>query len=140
VDRTGRADAIAPALSALADSDALVRAALVRFLARPELLAVEAPARIAALAAAARRDPEPDVRTAALRAIADVDHESALPALDALVDELSGAERALAASLVAGLPRGRERANARLARAASGTESPAVFAALLVPCARAAAD
>lgn len=138
--RLGRASEIPAAIEALADPDALVRAECARFLARPELLGERAVERIERLRSLALLDPDLEVRQVAVRAIADVDDERSGTALHELVDELCGAERGLAASVLAASPRGRASAFERLSQAARGAEDPAVYAALLVPCARAAAE
>ncbi|MBL8860032.1 MAG: hypothetical protein JNL28_16100 [Planctomycetes bacterium] len=140
VERAGAASAVQPAILALSDSDALVRETLVRFLARPELGRSAVESRLAALARAARSDSDAAVRLAAATALSALDDDAAAAALAALVDECNGAERAAVAALLPTTARGRPFAYARLMRAAAGDEPGAVLAALLVPCARAAAD
>jgi len=140
VERTGRASAILPALAGLADSDASVRISFARFLARPELLTERSAERVDRLAQLALEDGDSNVREAALRAIGELDDPRAAATLDSSIDTLGGDDRALAAELLASDPDGRTRAAARLVRAARGLENTAIFAALLVPCAHAAAD
>lgn len=138
--RTPLEASVRPALEILVDPDARVRETLVRFLARPELPGGSAEERLARLAERVREDPVGTVRQAALRALAEIDEPACAGELDRLVGDLVAPERALAAELLAGLPPARALARARLARAAAGDEPPDVFAALLVPCARDAAD
>ena len=140
VERAGGPRVLDAVLAACADPDPIVRASYARFLSRPTLARARADRRVEQLAAFVRADPDAAVRAAGVRSLTEIDAADALAVLDRCLDDLAGEERAAAAGELARTLRGRALSAARLARAVDGREDPRVYAALLVPYARALAD
>lgn len=140
VELVGAKRCIAPAIAALADTDAATRATLVRFLARAELGRIESAARAAALETSARGDVDPAVRATARAGLLAIDDDDSLGRLAALVDELPSGERAQAANLLASSVRARALVIERVRAASLSDRDPEGLASWLPAMARALAD
>ncbi|HVS10171.1 MAG TPA: hypothetical protein VMS76_09895 [Planctomycetota bacterium] len=105
--RAGGAASVDAARVALTDPDLEVRANLVALLARPDLGAELAGARVDALEALALADLEPELRSAAVEGLARIDAPESSAALERLLRALAPAERALAAAALSAQPRAR---------------------------------
>jgi tetratricopeptide (TPR) repeat protein len=97
--RVGGPEQIAAALAVLADADERVRASLIAFLGASRLRDASASERAEALRAVALA--QPPSRETAIRAVASIDHDSAVAALVELVRATSGDDRTTAARALA---------------------------------------
>lgn len=108
-------------LAHLEDPDPNVRLALVRFLGQRKLVGDHAAERLAALVSLAVEDSDPAMRSAAIEAVAAIDHPASLERLDGLIDVLVSQDRSLAAQKLAAHAGGRGRVVQRVAREFGGS-------------------
>ena len=121
--RAGQVEHIPLALAWLADPGLEVRARLVEFLGRPDLLDAQAAARAAGLAGLARGAGPAELRRAALGALGRIDADSSAEALELLAGALP-AELARAAVEALGELDAGQPAIRRLVEAAAAGRSP----------------